>query len=62
MKNNLLIIILFALILLSCKSSKSALFVIAGQSNAMGVGDETKSVFKTDFSYEYNSQLDSIIP
>lgn len=59
----LLISALILLLTTSCYQPKESklLFVIAGQSNAMGVGDSSKSVFKKLPCYEYNSIKDSFV-
>lgn len=60
---NLLFIILILCLSTSCSQNKESkiLFVIAGQSNAMGVGDSSKSVFKELPCYEYNSIKNSFV-
>ena len=41
---------------------KPLILIIAGQSNAVGVGDSLRSPSKLLSSFEYNSMLDSIVP
>lgn len=59
MKLNLLCCFIL-LLFISC-SKKRTLFVVAGQSNAMGVGDSLKSVFGSEPCFEYDMKLDSLI-
>jgi hypothetical protein len=59
---NIIILILLTCLFTSCVFSKEKLFVITGQSNAMRVGDKTKSIFENSLSFEYDSRMDSIIP
>jgi len=63
--NKFILIIPFIISLLACElpnSKEASLFVIAGQSNAMGVGDHTKSNFENNFSFEFDSKLNNIKP
>jgi hypothetical protein len=52
---------------LSCDTSEDSInqnvyFLIAGQSNAMGVGDKEKSPYETNLDVlEYNSKLDDLV-
>lgn len=56
------ILLLFILFLTACNRNEKKLFIVAGQSNAMGVGDSTQSVFENSNNYEYNSKFDSFVP
>ncbi|MGB3344641.1 MAG: sialate O-acetylesterase [Aequorivita sp.] len=58
-----ILISIFLLLTTSCSKNREQklLFVIAGQSNAMGVGDSTKSVYKELPCFEYNSLKNSFV-
>ncbi|QAA82188.1 hypothetical protein EI546_10840 [Aequorivita sp. H23M31] len=56
--------ILLCWFIFSCADKKNEsvqLFVIAGQSNAMGVGDSSQSIIGEEPCYEYDSKKDSFV-
>ena len=64
---NLYFIVFIAFALFSCKDHRSSnnqerIFLIAGQSNAVGVGNQETSFFKPkENAFEYNSIKDSLV-
>lgn len=59
----ILVVVALLFLTFSCSQNPEprSIFVIAGQSNAMGVGDSSKSVTKDLPCYEYNSLKNSFV-